>query len=168
MDTTAILFLSQNYHKPELLRVFTDLDRLASGLMIQRYNIYERVKRYSKLLKAIESATDLYTLDSPLELQQLEKENILRIFNSELYLMKKIRHQPDTVYLLIGIFGVTIVFNVPLNDALATIKPSSTDAANLWTSYLANWMLWNHIRTAAGIAHPKRSVILRNRLFIVL
>ncbi|OKH45979.1 hypothetical protein NIES2101_25775 [Calothrix sp. HK-06] len=88
----AILFLSKNYRKPELLLpFFTDLDRLASGLMIQRYNIYERVERYSKLLKAIESEADLYAPDSPLQLQELEKDNILRILNAELYLMKKIR-----------------------------------------------------------------------------
>lgn len=67
-------------------------------------------------------------------------------------------HQPAAAYLLvgsllylIGTVGVTIVFNVPLNEALATVEPSSTDGANLWVSYLANWTFWNHIRTAAAI-----------------
>ena len=55
-------------------------------------------------------------------------------------------HQPGAVYLfvgsllyLIGTVLVTIVFNVPLNDALAKVDPSSTDGAKLWVSYLANW-----------------------------
>jgi uncharacterized membrane protein len=48
--------------------------------------------------------------------------------------------------------GVIMVFNVPLNDALATVKPESTDGANLWASYLTNWTLWNHVRTAAALA----------------
>lgn len=68
-------------------------------------------------------------------------------------------HQPGAIYLLlgsllylIGTFGVTIVFNVPLNNALATVKPDSSDGANLWLSYLANWTNWNHIRTAAALA----------------
>lgn len=68
-------------------------------------------------------------------------------------------HQPGAAYLLIGsllyLVGtvlVTIVFNVPLNDALATVKPESTDGANLWVSYLANWTIWNHVRTAAALA----------------
>jgi uncharacterized membrane protein len=68
-------------------------------------------------------------------------------------------NQPGAIYLLIGsllylvgTLGVTIVFNVPLNDALATIKPDSTDGANLWASYLANWTFWNHIRTIAALA----------------
>lgn len=68
-------------------------------------------------------------------------------------------HQPGAAYLLVGSLlylvgtvGVTIMFNVPLNDALATVEPSSTDGANLWVSYLANWTNWNHIRAAAAIA----------------
>ncbi|MCL1470658.1 DUF1772 domain-containing protein [Argonema antarcticum] len=68
-------------------------------------------------------------------------------------------HQPGAAYLLfgsllylVGTVGVTIAFNVPLNDALATVKPDSTDGASLWASYLANWTFWNHIRTAAALA----------------
>ncbi|OUL23834.1 hypothetical protein BV372_29465 [Nostoc sp. T09] len=68
-------------------------------------------------------------------------------------------HQPGTVYLLlgsllyiIGTIGVTIVFNVPLNEALARVEPGSIDGANLWASYIANWTTWNHIRTAAALA----------------
>lgn len=68
-------------------------------------------------------------------------------------------HQPGAAYLLVGsllyLVGtvlVTIVFNVPLNDALARIEPSSTIGASLWTSYLVNWTVWNHIRTTAALA----------------
>jgi uncharacterized membrane protein len=68
-------------------------------------------------------------------------------------------HQPDAAYLLIGsllylvgTLGVTIVFNVPLNEALAKVEPGSTDGASLWSSYLANWTVWNHIRAAAALA----------------
>jgi uncharacterized membrane protein len=67
-------------------------------------------------------------------------------------------NQPGTAYLLVGsllylvgTFGVTIVFNVPLNDALAKVEPSSTEGATLWNSYLTNWTFWNHIRTIAAL-----------------
>ena len=53
---------------------------------------------------------------------------------------------------LVGTVGVTIVFNVPLNDALAKVDPTSIDGASLWTTYLSNWTFWNHIRTLAAIA----------------
>ena len=65
--------------------------------------------------------------------------------------------QPSTAYLLvsalfylIGCFGVTIVFNVPLNDALAVANPNSSEGANLWARYLTNWTFWNHIRAIAA------------------
>jgi uncharacterized membrane protein len=68
-------------------------------------------------------------------------------------------HRPDAAYLLIGsllylvgTLGVTIVFNVPLNDALAKVEPSSTGGASLWISYLVNWTNWNHLRAAAALA----------------
>lgn len=68
-------------------------------------------------------------------------------------------NQPGAAYLLIGsllylvgTLGVTMVFNVPLNDALAKVEPSSTDGANLWASYRTNWTIWNHVRTAAALA----------------
>ncbi|HEY9725381.1 MAG TPA: anthrone oxygenase family protein, partial [Chroococcales cyanobacterium] len=68
-------------------------------------------------------------------------------------------HQPGAAYwlvgsllYLIGTVGVTIVFNVPMNDALAKVDPGSTEGARLWASYLANWTFWNHIRTVAALA----------------
>jgi uncharacterized membrane protein len=68
-------------------------------------------------------------------------------------------HQPGAAYLLVGgllylvgVIGVTIAFNVPLNDALAIVKPDSTDGATLWARYLTDWTFWNHVRTLAAIA----------------
>ena len=68
-------------------------------------------------------------------------------------------HQPGAAYLIIGsllyLVGtvlVTIALNVPLNDALAIVKPDSPEGANLWATYLANWTFWNHVRTIAAVA----------------
>jgi uncharacterized membrane protein len=67
--------------------------------------------------------------------------------------------QADAVYLLIGsllylvgAIGVTIVFNIPLNDSLAKVVPNSIEGGTLWVRYLANWTFWNHIRTLAALA----------------
>jgi uncharacterized membrane protein len=66
--------------------------------------------------------------------------------------------QVDAIYLLvgsllylIGAIGVTIVFNIPLNDALAKVAPDSTEGGNLWVRYLTEWTFWNHIRTVAAL-----------------
>lgn len=68
-------------------------------------------------------------------------------------------HQPGAIYVLAGSFLyltgtvlVTILCNVPLNDALAIAQPDSPDAVNLWTMYLTNWTFWNHLRTVAALA----------------
>ena len=53
---------------------------------------------------------------------------------------------------VIGMFVVTMVFNVPLNDALAAVQPSSPEAGAVWATYLKDWMFWNHVRTAASAA----------------
>ena len=50
-----------------------------------------------------------------------------------------------------GMFIVTAAFNVPLNDALAAVDPSSAEGTALWTTYLRDWTLWNHVRTLASL-----------------
>jgi uncharacterized membrane protein len=53
---------------------------------------------------------------------------------------------------LVGTVLVTIACNVPLNDALAKVEPSSSEGASLWIRYLANWTAWNHVRMIAALA----------------
>jgi len=68
-------------------------------------------------------------------------------------------HRPGAAYLLvgsllylIGAVGVTLAFNVPLNDSLAIANPDSTEGAKLWATYQTNWTLWNHVRMLAALA----------------
>jgi uncharacterized membrane protein len=56
----------------------------------------------------------------------------------------------SVVYLL-GSMLVTMVFNVPLNQALAVVEPASPEGIALWTRYLSAWTAWNHVRTAASV-----------------
>jgi uncharacterized membrane protein len=53
---------------------------------------------------------------------------------------------------LAGTFLVTIVCNVPRNDALAAVDPASADGAGLWAGYITSWTAWNHVRTVAALA----------------
>jgi uncharacterized membrane protein len=52
---------------------------------------------------------------------------------------------------LAGTFVVTMVFNVPRNDALAAAKPDTPEAAALWREYLSRWTAWNHVRMLAAL-----------------
>ncbi len=51
-----------------------------------------------------------------------------------------------------GTFLVTLVFNVPRNEALAKMTPDTAEAARLWADYLVTWTTWNTVRAAAAIA----------------
>jgi uncharacterized membrane protein len=67
---------------------------------------------------------------------------------------------------LIGTLYVTVLCNVPRNDALALVPATSSAAASVWANYLSEWTAWNHVRTAAafiatalltvGIGYPRR------------
>ncbi len=50
------------------------------------------------------------------------------------------------VVYVVGMFVVTAVFNVPLNNALA----ASGEA--VWPRYLKTWTAWNHVRTVSCLA----------------
>ena len=58
---------------------------------------------------------------------------------------------------LLGCLLVTVAFNVPLNNRLASAEPESVGPNSmgpgaLWAHYLSRWTLWNHVRTAASLA----------------
>jgi uncharacterized membrane protein len=68
-------------------------------------------------------------------------------------------HRPASACLLIGAasyvggsIGVTLLFNVPRNNALAAVAPDSAAGAEVWRQYLKQWCAWNHVRTLACIA----------------
>lgn len=48
---------------------------------------------------------------------------------------------------LVGVIGVTRIFNIPLNVMLARIEPGAAEAAGLWAHYLDRWTFWNTVRT---------------------
>ncbi len=52
---------------------------------------------------------------------------------------------------IVGSLLVTIGFNVPRNNRLATIQPESEEASGLWSKYLKEWTAWNHVRTASAL-----------------
>ncbi len=56
-----------------------------------------------------------------------------------------------SVLYLIGTFLVTVVFNVPKNNALASVSPADPGSTSLWASYLDKWTAWNHVRTVSSL-----------------
>jgi uncharacterized membrane protein len=66
-------------------------------------------------------------------------------------------NEPGSLFLLVGAlayiigpFGITMRFNVPLNNLLARADISDSD--EIWPMYQKKWQRWNHIRTYIGVA----------------
>ncbi len=55
------------------------------------------------------------------------------------------------VLYVVGMFLVTAVFNVPMNNALEAVEATTKEAAVLWQTYLKRWTFWNHVRTVAAM-----------------
>ena len=55
-----------------------------------------------------------------------------------------------SVFYLVGTILVTILFNVPRNDALAKVRCDSAEGAYLWSRYVVEWTRWNNVRTFAS------------------
>lgn len=53
---------------------------------------------------------------------------------------------------LLGAFAVTMVFNVPLNNALERASADDPSATEMWQRYAVVWTRWNHVRTVAAAA----------------
>jgi uncharacterized membrane protein len=55
---------------------------------------------------------------------------------------------------LVGCFAVTVVVNVPMNNALAALDARTlADPRAAWVGYAGPWTAWNHVRTLAnGVA----------------
>jgi uncharacterized membrane protein len=56
------------------------------------------------------------------------------------------------VLYLAGAVLVTIAWNVPLNNHLASLPVQAPDAAGQWHSFVRGWTIANHVRAAASLA----------------
>ena len=72
----------------------------------------------------------------------------------------------STTWLLVGFLvytlgavGVTVAMNVPRNNKLAAMQPTSQAAESYWPSYVREWMLWNHVRCAASLVSAAASAL---------
>lgn len=133
----AILYLSDNENNPDqLVRFFSDLERLGAGLMIRRANINERIGRYGRLLTAIEGGANLYTPESPLQLTSEEQSDILKILNGDLYLVDKIR-----LYVLLRLDAALAGGNASYNFSTITVEhvlPQNPASSSVWVQWFTD------------------------------
>jgi hypothetical protein len=152
----AISYLSQNRHSPEKLKqFFTDLERLAAGLMISRADINTRIDRYGKLLAAIEKGDDLYASQSPLQLSSEEINTILKTLDGDLYLIKRIRQ-----YVLLRLDSVLSQGEASYNHPIISVEhvlPQNPSETSIWV----RWFPTEEVRTQ--YVHRLGNLVLLSR-----
>jgi uncharacterized membrane protein len=50
----------------------------------------------------------------------------------------------------LGALVPSFAVNIPMNDALDTVKVPSGGAAQVWSDYSSRWTVWNHVRTVSS------------------
>lgn len=55
------------------------------------------------------------------------------------------------LFYILGCFLVTMIFNVPKNEALAKVDPADSNAESEWNTYVITWTRWNTVRTIASL-----------------
>jgi hypothetical protein len=130
----AIVYASKNMSNSAALHMFlVDLERLAAGQMILRRNINERITRYARLLTATEQGKDLYASDSPLQLSDVEKQEIFTTLNGDLYLEAKIRS-----YVLLRLDSELSKGQATYNYPTITVEhvlPQTPAANSIWVQW---------------------------------
>lgn len=53
-------------------------------------------------------------------------------------------------FYLLGVFGVTVIGNVPMNQRLDAMPLGGAEARAYWPDYLRGWLRWNHLRTLSA------------------
>jgi len=66
---------------------------------------------------------------------------------------------------LTGVFGVSLVFNVPMNNRLDVMDYAAPDTVTYWLeTYVPRWSFWNYVRAissaGAAICYLTASIIL--------
>jgi len=51
----------------------------------------------------------------------------------------------------IGMFICTAIFNVPLNNRLASLDPDNENVHEIWSHYFRTWTNWNHLRAVSSL-----------------
>ena len=119
----------------ELNRFFTDLERLAAGLMIRRADVNKRIKRYAEVLNAIKNDQNLYENASPLQLTQEERNDIIDRLNGDLYLEPKFR-----LYVLLRLNDAFLEEGVKFDYTRVTIEhvlPQTLPGGGKWAEWFS-------------------------------
>lgn len=148
-----------------------------------RSDASERIRRYGRLLGAIQSNEDLYIETSPLQLTDHEKREVCRALQGDIYTVTRIR-LPLLLRLDELLSGGSAVYNSPIVSVEHVLPqnpkpdgqwmmnfPDEEDRAK-WVHKLANLVLLTRRKNSQAsnleFDEKKRNISLQKRGFLIL
>ncbi len=113
-----------------ILRFLSDLERLAYALFLMRSDPSERIRRYGRLLSAIQASDDLFAAESPLQLDESEKAQVRKALSGDIYSITRIR-LPLLLRLDELLSGGSAVYNSPV-ISVEHVLPQNPAAGSQW------------------------------------
>lgn len=133
----AIEVVARRRNDPDfLLRFLSDLERLAYGLFLTRADPSERIRRYGKLLAAIQLGEDMFLDKSPLQLEDAEKKGVRQTLAGDIYTVTRIR-LPLLLRLDELLSGGSAVYNSPIMS-VEHVLPQNPAPGSLWLTDFPN------------------------------
>ena len=146
--------------RPKLEWFMKDLERLAYGLFLLRANVTDRIGRYGVVLGDIENGDAIWQENSPLQLKNEEKTQILKTLDDPIYTLPRVP-RPLLLRLdsLLADAGATydhpivsVEHVLPQNPAEGSewLGHFTEDERDYWTHRLANLVLLSHRKNSSA------------------
>ncbi|WP_159946265.1 DUF262 domain-containing protein [Rhizobium sp. 18065] len=127
----AIEVIARRREDPDfVLRFLSDLERLAYALFLTRGDASERIRRYGKLLSAVQADEDLFAEGSPLQLEAQEKADVRKALAGDIYTITRIR-LPLLLRLDELLSGGSAVYNAPI-VSVEHVLPQNPGVESRW------------------------------------
>jgi len=110
------------------------LERLSAALMIARVQGRERILRYARILREFSAGADLFRQDSPIQLTDSEKEQVLVVLGGDIYLESLPVRRYVLQRLNSEIADVEQVY-VPRQTSIEHVLPQNPRPNSYWIQY---------------------------------
>ena len=128
----------------DALAFLTDLERLAASMLLRRVDITKRIERYGILLSAIEDGSDLYADESPLQLDESERDATKEKLRAHIYTVTRVR-----LYVLLrldsALSGGGATYDYPVLT-VEHVLPQSPRDGSVWREWFTDDQreYWTH------------------------
>ncbi|WP_198598427.1 DUF262 domain-containing protein [Mangrovicella endophytica] len=127
----AIEVVARQRSDPDfILRFLCDLERLAYGMFLMRSDASERIRRYGRLLTAIQAGEDVFADASPLQLTNDDKRAVRAALSGDIYTVTRIR-LPLLLRLDELLSGGSAVYDTPI-ISVEHVLPQNPRTGSQW------------------------------------